>query len=202
MMSEHRYESGTLEDPLIQRRSLYQCVFAGGFGYAYGHNALWQMTPHTGLPWMLRGWTPGVQGWQQALDTPAARQLHHIKALLYSRPSFGWIPDQNLLLEGQGKDITTRVQVTRDGTSGNSDATYLLAYLSAPADVTLNTRVIAGRTLKLSWFRPETGAIEVAQVQIPNTGSLKLEKRPLGVDWVAVVEDADRFPVTKQRQPN
>jgi hypothetical protein len=52
MMGEHRYESGTREDPLIQRRSLYQCVFAGGFGYAYGHDALWQMTPHTGPPFV------------------------------------------------------------------------------------------------------------------------------------------------------
>ena len=84
MMGEHRYESGTQEDPLIQRRSLYQCVFAGGAGYAYGHNALWQMTPHTAQPWMLKGWTPGVEDWMQALDTAAVRQLHHIKALLYS----------------------------------------------------------------------------------------------------------------------
>ncbi len=50
MVAEHRYETGTAEDPIIQRRSLYLSVFAGGFGYAYGHNALWQMTPHTAQP--------------------------------------------------------------------------------------------------------------------------------------------------------
>ncbi len=45
MVVEHRYEVGTQEPPIIQRRSLYLSVFAGGCGYAYGHNALWQMSP-------------------------------------------------------------------------------------------------------------------------------------------------------------
>jgi hypothetical protein len=190
MMGEHRYESGTTEDPLIQRRSLYQCVFAGGFGYAYGHDALWQMSPHTAQPWMLKGWTPGVDNWTQALDTPAVRQLHHIKALLYAHPYLTRIPDQSLVTAGQGADIFTRIQATRDGTPGRSDATYLMAYLSAPQTVTLNTAAIAARTLKLYWFNPATGASEVMPEQLANSGSLTLEKRPQGGDWVVVIEDA------------
>ena len=65
MVGEHRYEVGTEEDPVIQRRGLYLSVFAGGCGYAYGHNALWQMTPHTAQAWMLSGWKPGVKYWTQ-----------------------------------------------------------------------------------------------------------------------------------------
>jgi hypothetical protein len=190
MMGEHRYESGIQEDPLIQRRSLYQCVFAGGCGYAYGHNALWQMSPHTAQPWMLKGWTPGVENWKQALDTPAVRQLHHIAALLYSHPYLERIPDQSLVLAGQGADIFTRVQATRDGTPGKNDATYLMVYLSAPQIVTLNTGVIAARELNVSWFNPETGASELSGAKISNQGSLTLEKRPQRMDWVVVIEDA------------
>lgn len=190
MMSEHRYESGTAEDPLIQRRSLYQCVFAGGFGYGYGHNALWQMTPHTAQPWMLRGWNPGVDDWREALDTKAVRQLQHIKTLLYSHPYLERIPDQSLVLAGQGTNVATRVQATRDGTPGKKDATYLMAYLSAPQTVTLDTSVIAARMLNAYWFDPVTGASELAPDQIANPGSLTLEKRPQGVDWVVVISDA------------
>ncbi len=189
MMTEHRYESGTHEDPLIQRRSLYQCVFAGGCGYAYGHNALWQMTPHTGKPWMLKGWPPGVTNWTQALDTPAVRQLHYIKTLLYSHPYLTRIPDQSLVLAGQGTNVATRVQATRDGTWGHNDATYIMAYISSPRTVTLNTGVITARELKVFGFDPATGSTELIHEKLANPGRLTLEKRPQG-DWVVVIEDA------------
>lgn len=187
MMGEHRYESGTEEDPLIQRRSLYQCVFAGGCGYAYGHDALWQMTPHTSKPWMLKGWTPGVTNWTQALDTPAVRQLQNIKTLLYSHPYLERIPDQSLVLAGQGTNVATRVQATRDGTMGHNDATCIVAYISSPQTVTLNTGAIAARELKVYWFNPATGLSEVIYEKLANPGNLTLEKRPQG-DWVVVIE--------------
>jgi hypothetical protein len=190
MMGEHRYESGTQEDPLIQRRSLYQCVFAGGFGYAYGHDALWQMTPHTGLPWMLKGWTPGVTNWTQALDTPAVRQLHYIKALLYSHPYLERIPDQSLVLARQGTNVASRVQATRDGTLGHNDATYIMAYISSPQTITLNTGVIAAPELNVYWFNPATGSSELMDGKLANPGSLTLEKRAQGGDWVVVIEAA------------
>jgi hypothetical protein len=197
MMGEHRYESGTREDPLIQRRSLYQCVFAGGCGYAYGHDALWQMTPHTGLPWMLRGWTPGVTNWTQALDTPAVRQLQNIKKLLYSHPYLERIPDQSLVLAGQGTNVATRIETTRDGTLGHNDATYIMAYISSPQTITLNTAAIFARVLNVYWFNPVNGESEVAATNLANPGNLRLEKRPQG-DWVAVIEDAAKnYPRTR-----
>jgi hypothetical protein len=180
MMAEHR----------IQRRSLYQCAFAGGFGYAYGHDALWQMTPHTEQPWMLKGWTPGVTNWTQALDTPAVRQLHYIKTLLYSHPYLSRIPDQSLVLAGQGTNVATRTQATRDGTLGHNDATYIMAYISSPQTITLNTGVIAAPALNVYWFDPAAGSSEVMDTKLANPGSLTLEKRPQGGDWVVVIEAA------------
>jgi hypothetical protein len=148
------------------------------------------MSPHTAQPWMLKGWTPGVENWTQALDTPAVRQLHHIKALLYAHPYLTRIPDQSLVMAGQGADIFTRIQATRDGTPGGSDATYLMAYLSAPQTVTLNTAALAAHTLKVYWFNPATGASEVMHEQLANPGSLTLKNRSQGGDWVVVIEDA------------
>lgn len=191
LMAEHRYESGIEEDPLIQRRLLYQCVFAGAFGHGYGHNALWPMTPHSANGWAAEFWAPGVKKWTDALDTPAARQLHHIKKLLYSRPYLTRIPDQNLVLTGQGKSVATRIQATRDGTAENNEATYLMAYLSAPIKVTLNTAVISAKTLNAYWFSPETGSVEMIKQDFANTGSITLEPKPKS-DWVVVVDDARR----------
>lgn len=192
MIGEHRYESGTKEDPLIQRRSMYQCVFAGACGHAYGHDALWQMTPHTGKPWMLEGWTPGVANWREALDTPAVRQLQHIKALLYSHPYLQRIPDQSLVLAGQGPDVATRTQATRDGTTGRDDATYVMAYISAPRTVTLRTAAICSHTLNAYGFSPESGSTQVIQEHFTNPGAYTVAARSQGEDWVVVVEDASR----------
>lgn len=198
MMGEHRYESGTQEDPIIQRRSLYQCVFAGACGHAYGHDALWQMTPHTGAKWMLHSWTPGVKDWTEALDAPGVRSLHLITALLYSHPYLDRIPDQALVLAGQGTDVFTRIEATRDGTVGNRDATYLMAYLSAPAKVRLDTSVIAARILNVYWFDPAAGSTEVIHQRFPNPQSIILEPRTQGHDSVVVIEDASRnYPQPK-----
>jgi hypothetical protein len=140
---------------------------------------------------MLRGWTPGVTNWTQALDTPAVRQLHFIKKLLYSHPYLNRIPDQSLVLAGQGTNVATRVQVTRDGTTGHSDATYLMAYLSSPHSITLDTGVIRAQELNVYWFDPATGTSELVHGQLANPGKLTVEKRP-PADGVVVIEETTK----------
>jgi hypothetical protein len=190
MVVEHRYEVGTHEDPVIQRRSLYLSTFAGGCGYAYGHNALWQMTPHTAQKWMLSGWNPGVNRWNDALDTTAADQLHHIIPLLMSRPDFERIPDQSLIHEGQNQEISARVQATRDGHLGRRDASYIFAYMGSPKEIVLNTSVISGKQLNISWFNPEDGKTSPFFQHLENRGTLHLPDPPAAHDWVVIVDDA------------
>ena len=99
-------------------------------------------------------------------------------------------PDQSLVLVGQGSDVATRVQATRDGTLERHDATFIMAYISASQSVTVNTAVIPSRTLSAYWFNPESGLSELIQDSVENPGSLTLEKRANGQDWVVVIEDA------------
>ena len=131
MVGEHRYETGTTEDPLIQRRSLYLSVFAGSFGYAYGHNALWQMTPHTAQPWMLKSWAAGVKNWKEALNTEATKQLANIKKLLFTYPYLERIPDGSIIASGQSDSIANRVEAMRDGNYEINNATYIMVYISS-----------------------------------------------------------------------
>ncbi len=190
MIAENYYDSGTHQPPHLQRRNLYLSVFAGAFGCAYGHDALWQMTPHTRKRWMLGSWPPGVANWRQALNTPAVADLHYIQPLLYSRPYFERIPDQNLVLAGQGRGISNRIQATRDGTAGRRNATYLMAYLATPITAVLDTGVIDGNFLNAYWFNPASGKSTVIKMNFPNTGKLHLAKHPDGHDTVVVVDDA------------
>jgi hypothetical protein len=141
---------------------------------------------------MLHSWTPGVKNWTDALDAPGVRSLHLITELLYSHPYLERIPDQALVLAGQGADVFTRTEATRDGTAGMHDATYLMAYLSAPAKVTLDTSVIAAQTLDAYWFDPATGATQIIQQHFANPGGMTVDSTPLGGDRVVVIEDPSR----------
>jgi hypothetical protein len=201
MVAENYYESGTTQPPAEQRRSLYLSVFAGAFGYAYGHDALWQMTPHAAEKWMLDGWPPGVSTWKDALDTRAAKQLHFIKDLLYSRPFFTRIPDQSLIVSGQGQSIADRIQATRDGSYGHDDATYIMAYLAAPASLALNTGAIACKRLNAWWFSPATGRSVPIEMNFANSGKWSMEKRPGEPDAVVVVDSAARHYPPPARIP-
>ncbi len=192
MVAENYYESGTMQPPADQRRSLYLSVFAGAFGGAYGHNALWQMAPHAAENWMLDDWPPGVPTWKDALHTRAVKQLHYIRDLLYSRPFFTRIPDQSLIVSGQGQRIADRIQATRDGSYGNDDATYIMAYLAAPASLVLNTGAIACNRLNAWRFTPATGRSAPIEMNFANSGKLSLIKQPGEPDAVVVVDSAAR----------
>jgi hypothetical protein len=188
MVAEHRYESGTEEDPIIQRRSLYLSVFAGGFGYAYGHNALWQMTPHTAQPWMLSSWKPGVKNWKEAINTIAVNQLHYISTLLYAYPYLNRFPDQQLIVSVVSDSVFYKVEAMRDGDPGKNNASYIMAYISSPQDVIINTQVIKSTLLNAYWFNPRTGISEIIALQFKNTGRFEMGKKAGGQDWVIVID--------------
>lgn len=191
MVAEHRYESGTTEDPVIQTRSLYLSVFAGGFGYAYGHNALWQMTPHTAKAWMLKSWNPGVRIWKDALNTTAEGQLHHIGELLYVFPDHRWFPDQGLVPIGQGDSVGNMVKVLRNGTVGKNDATCVMAYLSSFKEITIKTDVIPTSRLDTYWFNPHTGSFDVINRGFKNTGSYTPGQKVGLQDCVLVIKGSN-----------
>lgn len=188
LMGEHRYETGVAEDPLLQRRSLYQCVLAGAAGHAYGHNAIWQMTPHTRQPWMLKSWNPGVARWQDALNTPAVSQLHWIVRLLLSHRYLDRIPDQSLVLEGGDGPVDTRIQASRDGTMGAKDASYILAYVSSRRPASFDTSSIAGPFLNVTCFDPAAGQSQLLQSHARNDGRIQVPPVPQLTDYVIVIE--------------
>ena len=171
MVGEHRYESGTKEDPLIQRRSLYLSIFAGSFGYAYGHNALWQMTPHTAQPWMLKSWAAGVINWKEALHTEASKQLANIKKLLYAYPYLQRIPDATIITSIQSDSIAYRVEAMRDGNYESNNASYIMVYISSPGTVSIKTSIISAKKLNIYWFDPATGKSELLEKNIINIGA-------------------------------
>ena len=159
------------------RNGLYNGVFGGGTGIAYGHHSVWQM---------YRPGRKGVNGprqpWYEALTDEAATQAVHLRALLSSRPILTRTP--------QGSNGTAAAG-TR--TTGAEDGTYMMVYSAAGNPVTVDLDRLSGRTARLWWYDPRTGAATDAG-PVPSTGALTVAP-PDAQDWVLVADDADsEFP--------
>ncbi len=168
------------------RRNAYWAVFAGAHGHTYGTHPIWQMYAPPRRPlWDVQ------TAWHDALDLPGAIQLSYLKALMLSRPFLSRLPDQELVLEGQG-DGLGRIQATRDGTQGRNDATYLMIYFPEHRTATIRTEKLAAAGLRGWWLNPRTGKT-TALGAMPNRKKMSFEPptNVPGEDWVLVLDDTN-----------
>lgn len=191
LLIEHRYESGTAEDPIIQRRNLYISLLAGAAGWGYGHNALWQMTPNTGLPWMLKGWPPGTDSWKKVLYTEAARQLHHVFTLANALPLMARHPADSLLISPAKGDITVRSVAARDGHHGHNDATFIAVYIQTHGETLVKTEAIKADRLGIWLFSPADGTVKQVATDVNNTGTVSINNSGKHSEVVAIIAAAN-----------
>jgi hypothetical protein len=169
------------------RQIAYWSVFAGACGHTYGCNPVWQFYDKGRKPI-----TFVHSYWQQALNDEGASQMKYLKNLIESRPMFERMPDQSILVKGEGSGSNHCV-----ATRGNS---YLFVYLPTGYPVTIQMGNISGDSIKAWWYNPRNGkAITVGEYR--NSGrveftppgiSRELEwlKTGRGCDWVLVLDDS------------
>jgi hypothetical protein len=176
------------------RKAAYWAVFAGAMGHTYGDNNVWQMYRNSDVP------IDGARiAWIKALDADSSFQMVHVRNLMESRPYLGRIPDQSLILpdaQAVGRD-SDRVQITRDGTVGKNDATYIFTYLPIVKIVDINTTIIPSSTLRVWWYDTRTGAcLPIGVFRNPGDFSPKGDQLPQasegGPDWVLVIDDPSK----------
>lgn len=159
------------------RRYAYWSVFAGGFGFTYGHSAVMQMHK------------PGETGnygvreyWNEALDAPGAKQMKYLKKLMLSYPYFERIPDQSLIAGNPGEKYQYLV-----GTRGRD---YALVYTYTGRVLEIAMGKIEGSKVIASWYNPRNGDKDFMG-EVDNTGVRSFD--PPGVeeegnDWVLQLE--------------
>jgi hypothetical protein len=136
--------------------------------------------------------------WTEALDRPGAFQAGYLKMLIESRPCLNRIPDQSIIVDGQGEK-GEYMCAFRD-----SSCLYGMIYLPVGKKITVNTSFIRSDKLSVWWFNPRNG-------QTINTGTLVNSKTyeftapSMGFenDWVLVIDDpAAKFniPVIGEKQ--
>lgn len=159
------------------RRYAYWSVFAGCFGFTYGHSSVMQFYRPQDKP------AYGVkEHWYTAVDAKGAAQMKYLKQLMLSKPCFERVPANNLLSRQQGEKYDY-IAVTR-GTD------YILAYTCNGSDISLNIKETGWSEFKAEWFDPRTGKItEIAGDSIKEDHSFNPPGRKTdGNDWVLIIE--------------
>lgn len=159
------------------RNGMYNAVFGGGAGIAYGHHSVWQM------------YQPGRKGvngplpyWYDALGDEAASEVVYLRRLVESRPILSRTPDGGTGTAGAG----TRLTAAEDGA-------YLMGYSADGRGITVDLAQLSGSAVRLWWFDPRTGSATDAGAA-PSDGDVTMTP-PDRQDWVLVADDAARgFP--------
>lgn len=172
------------------RNAAYWTFFSGAAGYTYGAHPIWQFTDS------LRPKYSNLtfRTWQDALRLPGASQMIHLRRLLESQPLDNLVPDQTLVVSGQGTGANYVCAIR--------GAHHVWIYVPTGNAIEVKAGVITGDSLTASWYDPRTGS-HIPVGSYPNKGTLLFNvpgiskrvawlKSGRGCDWVLVLEDASK----------
>jgi hypothetical protein len=179
---EHEHEI-TQRDVRMQA---YQAMLCGAAGQVFGNNPVW----HFHGP----GLFPSSVSWQQALDSPGARSMTHLRELMATIPWWLLEPDTDhaLLIDGRGPE-TARAVAARA-----SDRSVALAYLPTSREVTVDLGQLAGPQVEARWYDPAEGRyLSVRGSPFAATGLRRLQPEHASNgsgfdDWALVLQSTSR----------
>jgi hypothetical protein len=174
----HRYlpDRGVM-DAWHVRLEAYCSLFAGGFGFTYGHVTVWHFDtkPDRGT------------GWKTCLDAPGARQMQYVKQLLASKPTLTRVPDNTLIAsvqEAPGAE-SGYVVGTRD-----CDHTWAFVYTAYGTAFAVDLGRFGGEAVRAQWYDPRTGSYQTLGVyRASGEHTFAPPGKPgRGNDWVLVLD--------------
>jgi len=177
--------------PWHVRKAAYWNVFAGGFGFTYGHRSY--------ILWVRAGESLKYGAdipWFESLDAPGAFDMTHLRDLMESRPFLTRMPDQRISAKGP-TDKLDYVAATR-----SSDGSYAMLYFPTGKPATVRMDNVSGDKVRAWWFDPREGKATEIGV-FPSSGTKQFIPPSSGQDndWVLVLDDAAKnFPVPGTRE--
>jgi len=158
------------------RRYAYWSVFAGAFGYTYGHSAIMQFHLHDG-----REPAYGAKEyWDVALNSTGSQQMKHLKNLMLSKSYFDRVPAQEIIVEN-GKKYDYKV-----ATKG-SDYAFVYSYKGGIIKVDLSK--LGFNKVGAEWYNPRVGTYY--DIDTFEANGIKVFEAPGieedGNDWVLIL---------------
>ncbi|MGE5611837.1 MAG: DUF4038 domain-containing protein [Bacillota bacterium] len=151
-LGEGAYEDGPQYptkpiNALVVRKQACWSYFAGGY-HTYGNGNVWHFDSCK---------AELTQPWKEALHSPGAETLRHVKKFLTAVQWWDLVPDQSVFADGQGKQ--ERLNVAMRSSTGDA----IVAYLSSPAPIKLRLdRISVNGTLGAKWVNPASGEERLA----------------------------------------
>ena len=186
----HDFANGEFNAWHLRRRA-YWSILAGGFGFTYGGNGIWQMaTPDE----------PGKEThfnyyWYDALDFEGGKQMVYVRSLFESRPFTdpARVPDQGILADTTG-GVDGHIQCARA-----ADRSYWIIYVTNGREFRLDPATLEDRDYRAWWYDPRTGQCvdrDSLERKMPfrlNEGESAGSFDPPGVqgegnDWILVLD--------------
>jgi len=163
------------------RRQCYRSVFAGACGVTYGNQAMWQFYSEREEPVAYP-----ERSWIETLDRPGALQVGFLKKLIESRSVIGRIPDQSIIIGGQGEKME---YATAFRGAGNR---YCMIYFPVTKSLALNLSFLTASRIRIWWFHPGTGQTG-APVVMQKISTMSFTPPSTGgeSDWVLIIDDAN-----------
>lgn len=156
VMTEAWYDART-RDPVLDRQRLraqaYWTFLAGGVGYAYGHQSVWDLDSDWRTA-VRAGSAVDVQRLTRLLDDPGMTGL---------RPDRG---DRRMLATGYGESGTR----SRAASARNAARTLGVAYVPSRRTVRVESSAFAGGSYRLTWVNPATGSSSSAGTWSTSSG--------------------------------
>ena len=183
-------ENGYFRDYDV-RKQTYRSVFSGACGVTYRHHSVWQFwsSREEKINYADRYWT-------EAINRPGAFQVGYLKMLIESRPQLNRIPDQSLIVKGQGEK-GVHICAFRD-----SVGSYEMIYIPFGKAITINTSFINSKKLNAWWFNPRTAESVIIGI-LTNKLIMDFTTPTIGFenDWVLIIDNAKnnyRIPSLKK----
>ena len=163
------------------RRQCYRSVFAGACGVTYGNQAMWQFYSdrEEAVAYPERSWI-------ETLDRPGAFQVGYLKKLIESRSVNDRIPDQKIIVDGQGEKIDYIIAFK------DAKNKYCMVYLPVGKKISVDISFIQAKQIKVWWFDPRKG-VAGKPVVLTKENIMSFTSPSLGIDhdWVLVIDDAN-----------
>lgn len=165
----------------------YWSMFAGGAGYTYGCNDIWQMYD-VGREPVIKART----GWKEAMQLPGARQMKYVKALF---EYFLWQEtenDQSLILNKNPENPEFQMALM----ANKKD--FILAYTPWGNELVIDLPKMDAEKIVAYWFNPRSGDIaKVGEYSTNKEETFKPWSNGRGSDFVLILLDEssiDNYP--------
>jgi hypothetical protein len=155
---------------------------SGAFGQVFGNNPIWHFDGG--------GLYAAPVTWQEALDSPGARSMTHLRNLLTGVRWWDLEPDldQRLLTSGLRSDEDRAVAAR------SADRAFALLYLPSAREIAVDLEQLAGPQIVARWYDPASGRRpEVSGSPFEATGLHRFRPEPDANssgfdDWVLILQ--------------